>query len=100
MGGEDHAGHVGQDEEEGRHQPGQNQPAGVLGRAVHQHHAKKRNEVNLTLPFRCLTFHVAIFQDSLFFLGIMITLNRYFCTGVLKTTNWLILGTPCIPSVC
>ena len=37
MGGEDHAGDVGQDEEEGSHQPGQYQPPGVLGRAVHQH---------------------------------------------------------------
>ena len=39
--GEDHAGHVGQDEEEGGHQPGQDQPAGVLGGAVHQHHARE-----------------------------------------------------------
>ena len=40
VGREDHAGHVGQDEEERGHQPGQDQPAGVLGGAVHQHHAK------------------------------------------------------------
>ena len=36
---EDHARDVGQDEEEGGHQPRQDQPAGVLSRAVHQHHA-------------------------------------------------------------
>ena len=41
---EDHARDVGEDEEEGGHQPRQDQPPGVLSRAVHQHHAAARGQ--------------------------------------------------------
>ena len=39
-GGEDHAGAVGDDEEQGGDQPGEDQPAGSAHRAVHQHNAE------------------------------------------------------------
>ena len=39
-GGEDHAGAVGDDEEQGGHQPGKDEPARAAHRAVHQHNAE------------------------------------------------------------
>ena len=50
VGGQDHAGHVGQDEEEGCHKPRKYHPAGVLGISF-QYYKCTKTSVTFALPY-------------------------------------------------